>query len=272
MLYAEPIFRMGGDSFITAEFGDDGSLSLNLYVLSVERKILHSEIPGLIDTTALRTTIMVHYDPFVIRGFQLIALLRELVAAGIDIPELVPSRVVQLPVHYNDPWTRECAKEFGVRPNLEIIAEDNAISLERVIEIHSQPTYFVSYISFMFGSFGAFPIDPPAVLKTSKYKVPRKWTPEGTLGVGGTTTAFYSVDSPGGIMMLGRVPVKTFDLDGQCPFFKENPLLFRPGDRIRFLPIESAEYDYVKKNRDDYDYQIEDGWIESTKYRNLSYH
>ena len=265
MIYNEPIFLIGGDSFITIELGDDGSLSLNLYILTLEKLILESKILGIIDTTSLRTTIMVHYDPFVVQAPQMIDRIRKLINNGIKVPLKFPSRLIHLPVLYNDPWTRECAKAFGLPPNLEMIAEENGISAQKVIEIHSAPTYFVSYTSFMFGSFGAFPTEQKITLKNSKYKKPRKWTPTGALGLGGTTTAFYSVSSPGGIMMLGNIPVKTFDTEGGNRFFKEDPLLIHPGDRLRFSPIGREEYDYIKKYVDDYDYQIEEGFIELPK-------
>ena len=265
MVYDEPIFSIGGESFLTIELGDDGSLFLNLYILTLEKMIWESKFPFLIDTTALRTTIMIHYDPFMIQAHQLIRELKDFISDGVNVPERVPSRLIYLPVYYNDPWTRECAKVFEMPPNLEIVAKENNISVDKVIEIHSQPTYFVSYTSFVYGSFGAFPIEPFTVLKNSKYKTPRKWTPPGTLGIGGTTTTYYSITSPGGLMMLGLIPVKTFDIEGRNRFFKEDPLLIHPGDRLRFLLIESDEYENIKRNMDDYRYRIEEGFIEWMK-------
>jgi len=269
MIYKEPIFHIGGDSFLTIELGDDGSLFLNLYILTLEKMIWGSDIPGLIDTTALRTTIMVHYDPFIMQAHQLIQKLKDLIAKGVEVPKKFSSRLIHLPVYYNDPWTRECAKAFGLPPNLEIIARENNISVEEVIEIHSQPIYFVSYTSFMYGSFGTFPIVPFTILKNSKYKTPRKWTSPGTIGIGGTTTTYYSIRSPGGLMMLGNIPVKTFDTEGRHKFFGEDPLLIHPGDMIRFFPIDGEEYEHIKENIDEYSYKIEESHIDSTKNEGL---
>jgi allophanate hydrolase subunit 1 len=257
MVYGEPVFHIGGDSFLTVELGDDGSLFLNIYILTLEKMIWEAEFPWLIDTTALRTTIMVHYDPFVAQAGDVTETLKSLILGGVRVPEKVPSKIIHLPVYYDDPWTKACAREYGLSANLEIVAKENEISTEEVIRIHSQPAYFVSYTSFMYGSFGAFPMAPFTVLKNSKYKVPRKWTPPGTLGIGGTTTTFYSIVSPGGLMMLGNSPVKTFDLDRQNPFFESDPLLVHPGDRLRFFPIKSKAYDQIKRHRDDYRYDVE---------------
>ena len=263
MIYKEPRFLIGGDSFITLEVGDEGSLLMNLHVLTLEKMLWDSKIEGLIDTTALRTTIMIHYDPFIIQANRIIEHVRELTSDGVKIPQKIPSRVIYLPVYYNDPWSRECAAEYGVEPNVEIIAKDNHITPEEVIAIHSQPTYFVSYTSFMYGSFGAFPINPKTNLITSKYKIPRKWTPAGTVGMGGNTTAFYSVPSPGGIMMLGNIPVRTFDLEARNPFFKDDSLLIKPGDQLRFFSVDSDEFSYIKDHRDDYVYRVEESVIEA---------
>ncbi|MFC1824114.1 allophanate hydrolase subunit 1 [Thermodesulfobacteriota bacterium] len=263
MIYSDPKFFIGGDCFITIELGDEGSLQMNLHVLTLEKIIWDSKMVGLIDTTALRTTIMIHYDPFMIQADKIIAHVRELTSEGVSVPEKIPSNIIHLPVYYDDPATRDCAAEYGVEPNIEIIARDNQTTPEAVIEIHSQPNYFVSYTSFMYGSFGSFPINPKTNLITSKYKIPRKWTPSGTLGMGGNTTAFYSVPSPGGIMMLGNIPVRTFDLEARNPFFKDDPLLIHPGEQLRFMPIQEDEYDYLKNHQDDYQYQTEECFIDA---------
>ena len=262
MVYREPVFYIGGDSFLTVELGDDGSLFLNVYILTLEKMIWEAKFPWLIDTTALRTTVMVHYDPFMAQADDVLEALKSLILSGVHVPEKVPSRIIHFPVYYDDPLTKACANQHGLAPNLEIVAKENDISTEEVIRIHSQPAYFVSYTSFMYGSFGAFPITLFTVLKNSKYKVPRKWTPSGTLGIGGTTTTFYSIVSPGGLMMLGNSPVKAFDLDGRNPFFRTDPLLVHPGDRLRFIPIKRKEYDRIKRHVDDYLYEIEEGFID----------
>ena len=92
MIYDEPIFLVGGDSFVTIELGDDGSLFLNLYILTLEKLILESKIPGVIDTTSLRTTIMVHYDPFIVQAPHMIDHLQKLIGTGMKVPLRFPSR------------------------------------------------------------------------------------------------------------------------------------------------------------------------------------
>ncbi len=269
LMYEEPIFHIAGDSFLIIECGTDGSLYLNLQILAFEKMIRQATIPGLVDTAALRTTIMIYYDPFVIQAPELIERLKDLVSKKISVPEKISSRVISLPVWFNDRWTRECAESYGVTPNLEIIADENNMSLETVIETIIQPTWFVSYTSFHFGFFAALPMGPARVLKSSKWKTPRKSTPPGTVGLVGGQVVHYSLASPGGAMMLGVTPVKTFDTEGRNAVFKENPLLLHPGDRVRFISVGSEEYEEIRAHIDEYCYQIEEGFIEPRNYESL---
>jgi inhibitor of KinA len=49
----------------------------------------------------------------------------------------------------------------------------------------------------------------------------------------------YSVESPGGYWVLGRTPLRLYD-----PGARE-PILLRPGDRVRFRPVDRAEFDDI---------------------------
>jgi allophanate hydrolase subunit 1 len=62
-------------------------------------------------------------------------------------------------------------------------------------------------------------------------------TPAGSVMQGGAQAAISPIAMPSGWHLLGRTPIKTFDLRRTSPF------LLAPGDRIRFSPITAAEYD-----------------------------
>jgi allophanate hydrolase subunit 1 len=234
--------------------------------LTFEKFLKEKNPSWLIDTTALRTTIMLTFDPLLIKTDEVIDDVRNIISQGITVPDNYPSRVIHLPVYYNDPITIKCAESFGMGPNLEILARENGITIAEIIERHTSPEYFVSYTSFMFGSIGAFPIGNFTPIKNSKYKTPRTWTPPGALGIGGSTTTLYSIKSPGGLMMLGIVPVKTFDLEKKNIHFKKDPLLAHPGDRLKFTMINNEEYLDITNSIDKYIYNIENGYIDWKKY------
>ena len=73
-----------------------------------------------------------------------------------------------------------------------------------------------------------------------KYNPTRTWTPEGAVGVGGPCFAIYPVESAGGYQLVGRT-IPIYDVQGRNAVFRENPLLLRAGDRVRFRRVEEAE-------------------------------
>ena len=46
-----------------------------------------------------------------------------------------------------------------------------------------------------------------------------------------------TITAPGGWNIIGRTPLRPFDAA------RQSPSLFRPGDHVRFRPIDSAEFD-----------------------------
>jgi hypothetical protein len=49
-----------------------------------------------------------------------------------------------------------------------------------------------------------------------------------------------SVESAGGYQLLGRT-LPVYDLAGRNEIFRDDPLLLRPGDRVRFHRVEEDE-------------------------------
>jgi allophanate hydrolase subunit 1 len=90
------------------------------------------------------------------------------------------------------------------------------------------------------------PLDPRAQLNAPKYNPPRGWTPKGTIGLGGGISCIYPDRTPGGYQIFARTPMPTWDRDQRLAAFKDSPALVRPGDRVRFVPIERDEYDHIE--------------------------
>jgi len=59
---------------------------------------------------------------------------------------------------------------------------------------------------------------------------PRVLVPAGSVGIGGSQTGIYPLATPGGWQLLGRTPLALFDPK------REEPVLLRSGDRVRFVP------------------------------------
>lgn len=250
-----PRFLVGGDQHLTVEYGDDGSLALGLLVVEMAHRLEAAAMPGVLDVVALPCALMVQYDP---ERIGLGELTRTIAALPVPPPgpREVRSRLITVPVWYGDPWTRQCAERHGVPPNLERVAAVNDLTPEEVVAAHTAPVYWVRYIAFSFGGASLLAIDPARTLEAPKYDRPRSWTPPGTVACGGDTTTIYAARIPGGIQMLGRTPIRTFDFRGRHPMFATEPFLFRPGDCVRFRPIGREQFEQIEASAERYRYEV----------------
>src|SRR5579884_446083 len=68
----------------------------------------------------------------------------------------------------------------------------------------------------------------------------RRWWPRmpaRSVAMAGQQTGVYPTDSPGGWRLIGRTPLRIYDPQ------RANPFLLDAGDRVRYVPISSAEYE-----------------------------
>jgi allophanate hydrolase subunit 1 len=125
--------------------------------------------------------------------------------------------------------------------NAEYIARYNGLrDVEETIETICGTEWWNACIGFWPGLPFMFPLDPRKAIVVPKYNPTRPWTPEGGVGIGGPCVAIYPVPSPGGYQMFGRT-VPVYDLKKQNAAFRENPILLRPGDRIRWARVSEDE-------------------------------
>jgi KipI family sensor histidine kinase inhibitor len=222
-LYAEPRYLPAGDCAVSVELGDEISREVNARVLTLERLLLDAAVPGIVDTVPTFRALMVQYDPRQVAWDALHARLVELTGhlAGAPPP---PGRRVELPCAYGG--------EHG--PDLAEVARRLELSAEAVVELHAGAEHYVYFIGFTPGL--PYMAGQPARLTIPRLDRPRTKTPPGSVGIGGTQTSIYSVESPGGFWVLGRTPLRLYDPAAA------DPILLRAGDRVRFRPIDAAEF------------------------------
>ena len=78
-----------------------------------------------------------------------------------------------------------------------------------------------------------------------KYLRPRTDTPKQTVGFGGSFSCIYSVRGAGGYQMFGITPMTIYDPKQEVPYLKDFMVFFRPGDIVKWKPIERKEYDQI---------------------------
>jgi urea carboxylase len=104
-----------------------------------------------------------------------------------------------------------------------------------------------------------FPLDPRDAIFVPKYNPTRTWTAEGALGIGGPCYAIYPVESAGGYQLIGRT-LPIYDVRARNAVFRENPLLLRAGDRVKFERVDEDELlrRFEAVHEDTYRYRIEE--------------
>jgi len=147
-----------------------------------------------------------------------------------DTANLDSAQIMEIPVCYEN--------DFGL--DLQEIADFHDIDTESVIRLHTAPVYDVYMIGFVLGFPYLGGLDEK--LYTPRKKSPRKVVPAGSVGIADRQTGIYPIQSPGGWQILGRTPVRLFDLERKNPFFLEM------GDKVRFTAITRAEFESYTNN------------------------
>lgn len=225
-LYAEPRFLPAGDLAVSVELADEISREANARVLTLERLLTDLALPGVVETLPTFRSLLVTYDPLVLAHEELLARIRALVPR-LEAAAPPPGRRVELPCAYGG--------EHG--PDLGEVARRLDLTPDEVVRLHSGAEYLVYFIGFTPGL--PYMTGMSERLTIPRLDRPRTKTPPGSVGIGGSQCSIYSVESPGGFWLLGRTPLALYDPAAA------DPILLRPGDRVRFRPIGSDEFQAI---------------------------
>lgn len=225
-LYAEPRFLPAGDLAVSVELADEISREANARVLTLERLLTDLALPGVVETLPTFRSLLVTYDPLVLAHEELLARIRAL-APRLEAAAPPPGRRVELPCAYGG--------EHG--PDLGEVARRLDLTPDEVVRLHSGAEYLVYFIGFTPGL--PYMTGMSERLTIPRLDRPRTKTPPGSVGIGGSQCSIYSVESPGGFWLLGRTPLALYDPAAA------DPILLRPGDRVRFRPIGSDEFQAI---------------------------
>ncbi|WDP88838.1 MAG: 5-oxoprolinase subunit PxpB [Desulfobacter sp.] len=222
-IYNNPVFRPAGDRGLLMEFANFIDPEVNTRIRAVAGRLAQEMPRGVEEIIPTYCSLVLIYDPLITDPDTLIPLLEQTNAglAGMPLPE---PEVVELPVCYHE--------SFG--PDLAHVAEVNGLTPQEVVAVHTAPLYPIYMIGFTPG----FPYlgGLSEKIHTPRLSTPRTRVPAGSVGIANNQTGIYPIDSPGGWQLIGRCPVKLFDPR------RENPILLKAGDRLRFKPITLDEF------------------------------
>ncbi len=275
-------FRASGDGVILVEFGEmELDLDLRFRAQALYQAISSTELNGILELVPGIRSLQIQFDPATIPGNEV---LDRVVALEKNLPPVAemafPSRIVHLPLSWDDPATREAIEKYTrtVRAdapwcpsNIEFIRRINGLeSIEEVKRIVYDASYFVMGLGDVYlGAPVATPLDPRHRLVTTKYNPARTWTAENSVGIGGAYLCIYGMEGPGGYQFVGRT-LPVWNRFRTSREFKEgSPWLLRFFDQIRWYPVEADELLEMRRQFITGEYSIK---IEETTFRPGDYH
>ncbi|MGI9499624.1 MAG: 5-oxoprolinase subunit B family protein, partial [Geminicoccaceae bacterium] len=161
------------------------------------------------------------------------------------------TRIIEIPVYYQDPWTHETLMRFRERhqdpdgTDIEYAARINGFDdVQGFIDAHSGAPWFVSMVGFVSGLPFLYQLAPrERQLEVPKYLSPRTDTPKLTVGYGGCFACIYSVRGAGGYQMFGITPMPIYDPEQKINYLRDFMVFFKPGDIVKWKPIDREAYD-----------------------------
>ena len=212
------------DSSLLVVFGNAISPELHDRVIALFHAFQTRHDPRIRNLHPGYASLLIDFDPLRLKHAELTSVVQQLANVSDAVAD-GSANVVTIPVCYD--------VEFG--PDLLDVARHAGLPAEEVIRLHSLPTYLVYFLGFSpgFVYLGGL----PEVLHTPRLATPRPSIAGGSVGIAGSQTGIYPVDSPGGWKLIGRTPLRMFDPEAT------SPTRLQPGDRMKFSPIDRATFD-----------------------------
>ncbi len=224
----KPVCRIAGDTGLLVEFGEGIDPEVNTRVRSLAACVRENPPAGIVEIIPTYRSLLFVYHPERTTPETLIRHIETLhahTAGNLD----TGCRVVEIPVCYGG--------KFG--PDMETVKASARLTDKEVIRLHSRPEYLIYMVGFTPG----FPFlgGLHEKLHTPRLKTPRTRVPAGSVGIANNQTGIYPVESPGGWQIIGQTPLTLFDPH------RDNPFLYRAGDKIKFVPISPDRYAQMKQ-------------------------
>lgn len=207
-------FAAAGDQALLVTIGTAIDPVVLAEVLALDAALKAEPPGGLIAMIPAYGSVLCRYDPARTSGGKLESAIREFEG---QLEPIVPGGpVVEIPTRYDG-------------PDLADVALTTRLTPSEVVERHASLDYLVYCVGFAPGFTYCGGL--PAELAVPRRPSPRTSVAAGTVAIAGGQTGIYAVESPGGWNLIGRTADKLFDPT------VDPPAQFKPGDRLRFVPL-----------------------------------
>jgi KipI family sensor histidine kinase inhibitor len=211
-------FLAAGESALVVELGNAIDPELNARVLALDRALLESPFDGYLEAVPSYRSLLVFFDPARASADAVEEHVRRLGSSAQNTIRTA-SRLREVPTVYDGEDLEDVARRIGA-------------TVEEVVRLHSEREYLVYMVGFTPGF--AYMGSTHERLDLPRRSTPRTRVPAGSVGIAMGQTGIYPSETPGGWNLLGRAEHRDlFDLN------RDPPSYFVPGDRVRFVPVES---------------------------------
>jgi len=225
MLYDQPEIKPNGDCGIRIAFGDERTIRVNRKVRKLTQLIRVLNFPGLTELIPTYASLTVMYDPLEIDYVDLVKELQPVVEEAMTVTASEESsRLLIVPVCYEGKYA----------PDMGYVCDYTKVQPQAVVALHTHEPYYVFQLGFTPGCPFIGPLQE--ALHVPLMETPRTYTPMGAVAISTGQTVIYPRATPGGMRIIGRTPVRLFQLDHPAL------TLFRPGDRVLFRTISESEF------------------------------
>ncbi|WP_027963617.1 5-oxoprolinase subunit PxpB [Halalkalibacillus halophilus] len=223
----KPTFSPIGDQGISITFGHTISLETHAKVKACYYHLIEDQLENIIEVVPSYHSVAVYFDWRVITYETMKSKLEEKLQ---QVPKTVPSanKRVVLPVCY----------EKVLAPDLARVAKTNYLSEQDVIKKHTNVVYTVYMIGFLPGFPYVGGLDE--TIATERLEEPRGNVEAGSVGIAGSQTGVYPIDSPGGWNIIGKTPINLFQANA------EQPSLFSIGDQLQFQAVSLTDFHMIE--------------------------
>ena len=249
-----------GDRALLLDFGNEDNFTLRqtFHIMRFIERHRASPIPGVEELTSGVQSLHIRVEANFSLPRVLDALVAHEVSLGTELPSRLPSRIVHMPLVFNDERGRKAIARYTstirssapyLPSNIEFLQKLNGLDSPNRVESNLyEGTFLVLGLGDVYqGSPCAVPLDPRHRLFGTKYNPSRSFTPRGAVGIAGQYLCIYATDSPGGYQLVGRT-VPIWDEFHKPGLGEKGPWTFSLLDQIRFYPVTEEELSAAEAN------------------------
>lgn len=170
------------------------------------------KLDGIIDLTPSYNSILMHYDIHIYSYQTIQNTVKMALEDHREITQRQKAKLITIPTQYDE--------KHGI--DLSRVAQHNQLTIEEVIQLHTETIYRVYAIGFMVGFAYLAAVNPK--IATPRLSTPRAKVPKGSVAIADSQTAIYPQNSVGGWNIIGYTEFEDFER-------------FTVGDQVQFISV-----------------------------------